>query len=361
MSEQRQGEVRLTLTEGTSEKEYRGWLTASEGGWHVDFAYGRRDSTLKTGRKTSAPLPQADAEVVLAKLLASKEAKGYSRGDSGVAYQGSELEGQVSGQPVQLLNHISEAELEALLADDEWVAQEKFNGQRRLVEKSAEGVRGINKRGLYVGLPVTVETEVGSLPVASCVLDSESMGSNLRVFDVLEIDGNDLTGKPYWERLAHLEALLRDVELESVTVVTTAYTEDAKRCLVNAVRSANGEGVVLKAREAAHSAGRPNSGGAALKFKFYATASALVMSANGTKRSVRLAMLDGHGREVPVGNVTVPPNMEIPEAGALVEVRYLYATPGNVLYQPTLLEVRTDIVAEECTLAQLKYEGAVAA
>ncbi|MEI2420142.1 hypothetical protein V6O07_07695, partial [Arthrospira platensis SPKY2] len=109
---------------------------------------------------------------------------------------------------------------------------EKFNGQRRLVEKNAEGVRGINKRGLYVGLPVTVETEVGSLPVASCVLDSESMGSSLRVFDVLAIDGNDLTGKPYWERLAHLEALLWDVELESVTVVTTAYTEDAKRCLV---------------------------------------------------------------------------------------------------------------------------------
>lgn len=362
MGEEKRGEVRLTLAEGSSDKEYRGWLTKTDEGWHVDFAYGRREGPLKTGRKTKATMPLEKAEAVLAKLIASKEAKGYSRDGSGVAYRGTALEGQVSGQPVQLLNQIGEEDLEGFLSDDDWIVQEKLNGQRRLVQKTpSEGVRGINKRGLYVGLPVTIESEVGRLEVESCVLDGEAIGSTLQVFDVLEIDGDDLTDMAYSDRLMQLEGLLEEAGLDSVRVVPSARTEQEKRGLVDAVRAANGEGVVLKAAGARHNAGRPNSGGAALKLKFYATASAVVEGANGTKRSVRLAMLDDGGNRVGVGSVTVPQNMEIPEDGAYVEVRYLYATPGNALYQPTLLEIRNDIIEAECTLRQLKYEGAAAA
>lgn len=361
MSETRRNEVRLTLTEGRTDKEYVGWLTEDDGGWHVDFAYGRRGSTLKTGRKTSAPLPLDEAEKVLGKLLASKEAKGYSRDASGVAYRGSELAGKVSGQPVQLLNPIEEAELEFLLADDGHVAQEKFDGCRMLVEKGDAGVRGINRRGLYIGLPVPVEAAVANLPVRSCVIDGEAIGAVLFVFDVLEIDGDDLTSAPYWDRLGQLDQLLKGADRDALKAVMTAYTAEAKRCLLYNVRTRGGEGIVLKARDAAHNAGRPNSGGAALKYKFYATVSALVAGANGTKRSVALSLLDATGATVPVGNVTVPPNQSVPEAGTCVEVRYLYATAGNALYQPTLLGVRTDILPEECTLAQLKYAGAVAA
>ena len=45
---------------------------------------------------------------------------------------------------------------------------------------------------------------------------------------------------------------------------------------------------------------------------------------------------------VPIGNVTIPTNFPIPPAGALVEVRYLYAYPGGALYQPVYLGPRTD-------------------
>ena len=48
--------------------------------------------------------------------------------------------------------------------------------------------------------------------------------------------------------------------------------------------------------------------------------------------------------------------MDIVEERAIIEVRYLYAYKGGSLYQPTFLDVRTDIDEQECLLSQLKYK-----
>ena len=63
--------------------------------------------------------------------------------------------------------------------------------------------------------------------------------------------------------------------------------------------------------------------------------------------------------EIGIGNVTISVNKEIPPVGAIIEVRYLYAYKGGSLYQPTFLEVRTDIPKEECVIGQLKYKQEV--
>ena len=67
MSESRHSEIRLSLTEGTADKEYQAWLEQVDGHFHVDFAYGRRGSALKTGRKTASPLPLEEAAAALAR------------------------------------------------------------------------------------------------------------------------------------------------------------------------------------------------------------------------------------------------------------------------------------------------------
>lgn len=59
---------------------------------------------------------------------------------------------------------------------------------------------------------------------------------------------------------------------------------------------------------------------------------------------------------VSVGNVSIPPNHEIPAVGAVVECRYLYAFPGGSIFQPVYLGVRDDIPKEECVISQLKYK-----
>ena len=59
------------------------------------------------------------------------------------------------------------------------------------------------------------------------------------------------------------------------------------------------------------------------------------------------------------GNVSIPPNHAVPEAGSVVEVRYLYAfRDSGALFQPVYLGARDDIAPEECTVDQLKYKAA---
>ena len=58
------------------------------------------------------------------------------------------------------------------------------------------------------------------------------------------------------------------------------------------------------------------------------------------------------------GNVTIPPNHDIPATGQVVECRYLYAfRESGCIYQPVYLGTRDDIRAEECTTAQLKFKA----
>ena len=75
---------------------------------------------------------------------------------------------------------------------------------------------------------------------------------------------------------------------------------------------------------------------------------------NNARRSIEVA-LGG----TPVGNVTIPPNHDIPDIGQVVEIRYLYVTGiGGSLYQPIYLGVRDDVPAEECTVERqvIKYK-----
>ena len=74
-----------------------------------------------------------------------------------------------------------------------------------------------------------------------------------------------------------------------------------------------------------------------------------------SKRSVSVSLYE-NGSLVDVGNVTIPPNKDIPNHGDIVEVRYLYAYREGSLFQPVYLGVRDDIADEECDVSQLKYK-----
>ena len=112
---------------------------------------------------------------------------------------------------------------------------------------------------------------------------------------------------------------------------------------------------MFKRHDAPYTAGRPASGGTQLKLKFTATCSCIVAGINGSKRSVRLELLDDTGRRIAVGNVTVPSKHKLPIAGQTVDTRYLYAFQGGSLYQPVYLGPRDDVAADECRLSQLKF------
>jgi len=126
------------------------------------------------------------------------------------------------------------------------------------------------------------------------------------------------------------------------------------------MKDENREGVVFKQLSASYTAGRPASGGAQFKQKFHASASFVVTKVN-SKRSVSLALFDGTV-VVPTGNVTIPPNHAVPKAGAVVEVRYLYAfRESGSIYQPVFLGVRDDMEPDACRVDQLKFKAAAQA
>jgi bifunctional non-homologous end joining protein LigD len=404
----------LYYQEGTSDKVYQAWIDErSQGSYVVGFAFGRRGNTMQTGTKTAAPVPLSTARRTYEKLVDSKIAKGYQPGEPGSAYripnQGmsteraaerasqyqervvamppvrptpttttapkprvekeqepqieaeAEQEDNLGGQDrilPQLLNTCSKEEMEALAKDPNWVFQQKHDGRRMLLKIEKGEATPINRKGLSAGAPEPMLQEAALLAQGrTIVLDGESVGDQFHCFDLLML-GNDLREKSYDERLDGLEDLFANFSGLYLIPIKTARSEREKTRMLSALEAANAEGVVAKNVQSPHRAGRPASGGPQLKRKFVETASVLITAKSVSKRSVAMSLLDANGMATGCGNVTIPPNHEIPEPGTIAEVRYLYAMPeSNALYQPVYLGPRTDINREDCTLAQLKYKG----
>lgn len=346
--------VSLYFKNGSSDKEYHATLKPKDDGFVVNFAYGRRGTSLTTGTKTQAPVAYDKALATFEKLVREKTSKGYTEDIAGTPYEHTDKARQVSGLLPQLLNVAADAEVAALVASDAWVMQEKFDGRRLMLRKTGESVEGINKLGLVVAVAAPVADAARAIS-GDVVLDGEIVGDRLFAFDILNRGGDDLTALPYSERYAALhDVLSADGAITAVPCWTDA-TDKADN--LNALKARNAEGIVFKRADAPYTVGRPASGGTQLKFKFIDTLSAVVTAVNA-KRSVAVSLHDGSDW-TPMGNVTVPTNQDIPAEGAVVEVRYLYALPGGALYQPTLLGVRDDIEPGECVLAQVKFKAEV--
>jgi len=347
--------VALYYREGSSDKVYQAAIEPAGNQFVVNFAYGRRGATLTTGTKTSLPVDYAAAKKIYAKLVGEKKAKGYTEGANGTPYLHADK--QASGILPQLLNPVEEAEVELLLRDDNYCAQEKFDGKHLLVRKQDANLEGINKKGFVVSLPQTVASELRSVP-GSFIPDGESIGDDYHAFDLLAYNGENLRLLPYRIRLARLIdlLLLTRSDYKYIRLVETAFSTGQKTELWQRLRRENREGIVFKRLDAPYTPGRPNSGGPQLKFKFVATLSAVVVNIN-VQRSVELGLLKGRSL-VSCGNVTIPANHEIPTVGTVVDARYLYAAKeSRVLYQPVYLGPRDDVDPGECLVSQLKFKA----
>lgn len=189
------------------------------------------------------------------------------------------------------------------------------------------------------------------LPVGS-VIAGEDLGDTIPCFDLISEKN-----KGYRDRLAMLNTHLSNIWNKDMKIksVFTAWTEKEKRKLYADLKKANAEGIVFKNAIAHYTPGRPASGGAQVKFKFYATASVIAGPVNTGKRSVSMYILD-NGVETDVGNVTVYPNQSMPKKGDILEVKYLYAYKDGSLFQPVLLSFRDDLDESACDIKQLKYK-----
>lgn len=328
--------VALYYREGSSDKEYHASIEPRGGGYVVNFAYGRRGSSLITGTKTSSPVPLAKAEQIYDKLVSEKTGKGYVPNGDAKPFSAPETAERVTGLLPMLLNPITEGEAEGYINDDKWLMEEKLDGKRIMARVAGGVVTASNRKGLAVGIPREIEAELAQL--GDCVVDGELCGSKYVLFDIIETGGQPINMSCY-SRLKTLRDIFDTFPPKHLELVKYALTTAEKRALYDSLKTK--EGVVFKHVDGQYKAGRPNSGGNQLKCKFWSSATCMVSSVNA-KRSVAL-QLQGPGGMVAVGNVTVPPNYDLPGAGDLVEVKYLYAYRGGALYQPQYLGTRDDI------------------
>lgn len=337
-------------------------LQKDEDAFEVIFAYGRRGSTLTHGAKTTSPVPLEKAQKIYHKLVAEKAAKGYEvkKGISGRVFSYPPLNEDSTGIPTvnvaaptqrekagfqpHGLDPIDESELNFFINSPRHIMQEKKNGERKVAEKTAEGtVRGVNKLGFVTSLMPDVAEAVSKMPNKTAI-DGEAIGNVLYAFDMLEHSGKDLRELPYSQRLEMLEKVADGIS--GILVLPSAKTPEEKKALLAKIESESGEGAVFKHINALYDDRQ-------IKYKLYEECSVVVMGIND-KRSVQVGVYD-NGRLTFIGNVTIPPNKDIPAINDVIEVRYLYAYRDGCLVQPTFQRPRTDVEPPECGSSQLKY------
>ncbi len=248
----------LYYREGSSDKEYHVAIEAREHGYAVNFAYGRRGSTLSTGTKTAAPVHYDAALLIFEKLVREKKAKGYTEGADGTPYQHASK--QTSGLLPQLLNSIDEDEASRLVSDPRWAMQEKLDGRRLMLRRDHNHVEGINKKGLITSIPSTVAHTALNELNGSFVIDGEIIGDTLHAFDLLFLNGRDLRSSSYERRYVALLNLLAGGLPKHIKPTSVWIDPNDKLGWLHTLKRQNAEGVVFKLLSAP-CASEPGTGG----------------------------------------------------------------------------------------------------
>jgi bifunctional non-homologous end joining protein LigD len=349
-----------------SDKVYQLQIDKSGAGYAVNFQYGARGSTLKSGSKTPKPVSFEEAERIFQNQIDTRLAKGYTESPNGTPYQDTEQMGELSGLMPQLLNPIDLDKTMELIKDDSWLMQEKIDGIHMMARITEDKVVTSNRKGKIISPPISIYDSLKFMKnFATLDLDGEAVGDRYFLYDILMMDSTDLKGEPSEERFIRLVDLISKTKsqtvLDCIHLVRCAGLMNTKLALFRDIKANNGEGVVFKKKGSLYVPGRPNSMGNMLKFKFKGSATCLVIGTSLNKRSVELAVYDYEKTEIltPVGKVTIPPNYSIPNIEDIVEVEYLYAYKGGSLFQPVFKGQRTDkSVPDQYSTLKFKAEGA---
>jgi len=344
----------LKFVEGSSAKGYKCEIAPNGTGWDVKFAYGRLGTSFTTGTKNPKPVSYRDAVKIFDKLVAEKTGKGYRHEGSLVTSIQTSDKVDTGIRPMLLNEVVDEAELERLLDDDRWDMQEKFDGRRLCIELNGDQSIACNRKGQQVPADLYIH-HMRQMNPAPGLYDGEDMGDKFVIFD-FQGENRDRGFVPWGNRV---RSIWSKSDFGSIKFAPV-YEQGDKRIAFNEIKARNGEGVVFRFSGGMYRAGRPNSGGDILKWKFKASITCSVIKVND-KRSVQLGLrkicnITGLPIFDFVGNVTIPANHDIPGIGDAVEVEYLYAYQGGSLYQPVYKGKRDDVPVDGFDKLKFKPE-----
>lgn len=325
--------ISLHCTFGGSDKVYHASLVEKAPScWQIETLNGRRGSTLVSREKFTSPVTFDVAKKEYDKLVKSKLKDNYFVvGETAPEYQSlSDSESAIKGHEPQLLNAIEAHEVEFYISSPLYGAQEKKDGERRQLARSGVNVVGSNRKAKAV--PLLMEF-TGIALNTNYHVDGEEIGNTLHVFDMLSNE-SDLRSLGFLKRYENLCEWVSEANSTAISIIPLVTSEADKRALLQSIIDAKGEGIVFKRLDAPYS---ENS----IKFKLYADATVIVTGIN-LKRSVEIGVLGADGAIVNVGNVTIPPNKEIPAVNSFLDITYLYFFEGGSVFQPSYDKPRPD-------------------
>ncbi len=248
--------------------------------------------------------------------------------------------------------------LKRYLTSDDYVFQEKHNGDRRLVEKQNGIIRDYNRNGKPgKGLPQCVKDALNAHPTSQFILDGELVGDVFFVFDILFYGTDPAAAKPYREREALFQTNFPTSDF--IKPVRSFKTPQEKITLIKFLVGIRAEGFVVKDMNAVYRPAITNSTRFNFRYKFWKTLDAVVIGDTTErddkgmlKNSVRLGCYDSQGKLKDICGSTKKAEFTL-KPGDVVELKYLYGTQTLDVVQPTMLRKRTDKAPNLCTLDQL--------
>jgi len=244
------------------------------------------------------------------------------------------------------------------------LCEPKYDGIRVFLFKSGEKLVLSSKHGgIYTpkGTP-QVFSRVPEFTHAPhrMILDGEYVAreaKGLFLFDVLQVDSRDVRSKTLMDRKKILREILRGTGLE-VPYKLGRTSGEIMKYRDEMVKEGR-EGIVAKNPTSKY--GQPKSW---LELKKFDTVDCFVtaiveteeMRRSGIARSWSVAVYDGNGVEVGIGNVGSTVERVDPrqiKKGTVVEVRYQEFTRDRKLRAPFVVRIRHDKTPDECLLSQL--------
>lgn len=255
----------------------------------------------------------------------------------------------------QLADRIAFDGLLKIVDNDDWSFEQKLDGERLMVACVDGDVVAFNRSGDAKPVPKPLLEWANELDWdGEWLFDGEYIDNSFWAFDMplTPVDGYE--EQSYANRRQVLDGIAETIVSDCFHVLPYQTDPIGKRKLMREVVDINAEGIMAKNLNE-HSYRYGQRVGWMLKAKLWASAEAVVSEVSPTgKASVELVMFhQGTPRGVGSCKVTDRVLASI-QIGDVIEVKYLYATKTHKLYQPSLLRVRTDKPAIECTLDQLK-------
>lgn len=327
-------------------------LLAGYGGWS--------ELGADTGTPlTATPTPPAPKAAAAAPPLvaAPKAALDVSAGTPAPA-------GSLPVTPMDF-NEAPLADVPRYIADDDYVFQQKVDGIRGvLVIEPGKAPWFASKKGDRLQSSTAAKTTdpmLAKLPATPANapayrVEGEILDGKFHVFDMV-IVGQEHTDYETRSTMANAWVDAVKDSLPQVQALPTARTAAEKQALWDKVLASGAEGVMMKRRDAGYSGGQRVSH--TLKAKITATADVVVLERNrGGKDNAVFGMLQ-NGHVVEIGTVSTGGKDKALgqiQIGDVLELEYLWASPGGTLTQPRIVRKRKDKTANDATsIDQLRF------